>query len=160
VFRIRRTHWFRIRIQHFRPNTDPDQGFWWPIIGKNLQLEKNLILFWSKITIHFLLGIHKGRQCYRRSLQLSKENIQNFKTWNFLTFFYFFSQFCPPGSGSGSTDLIDSGSNPDPDRKHRIRRQNFYSNHIVTLVEGEDDPGRIQNPQCRGFIQEGISAAL
>jgi hypothetical protein len=34
----------------------------------------------------------------------------------FLFFFYFFvvGHFCPPGSGSGSTDPIESGSNPDP----------------------------------------------
>ncbi len=25
--------------------------------------------------------------------------------------------FCPPGSGSESTDLIESSSNPDPDSK-------------------------------------------
>ncbi len=35
-----RIHWFRIRIQHFRLNTDPDPGFWWTKIGKNLQLKK------------------------------------------------------------------------------------------------------------------------
>jgi hypothetical protein len=26
--------------------------------------------------------------------------------------------FCPPGSGSGFSDLIESGSNPDPNPKH------------------------------------------
>jgi len=28
---------------------------------------------------------------------------------------YFVGQFCPPGSGSGSTNPIESGSNMDPD---------------------------------------------
>ncbi len=39
--------------------------------------------------------------------------LQNMK---FLNFFFFVGNFCPPGSGFGygSTDLIDSGSNPDP----------------------------------------------
>jgi hypothetical protein len=41
----------------------------------------------------------------------------------------------------------------------QIRRKIFYANRIATLGEGEDDPGRIQNPQCRGFIQEGIYVA-
>ena len=35
---------------------------------------------------------------YRRSLQLTKEAIQHFKTWIFSTFV---GHFCPPGSGSG-----------------------------------------------------------
>ena len=34
----------------------------------------------SKTTIYLSLGLHKGRLSYRRSLQLSKENIQHFKT--------------------------------------------------------------------------------
>jgi hypothetical protein len=64
----------------FRLNTDPDPirtpgGFWWPKIEKDLQLKKN----WSK-TSYLSLGLHKGRPSYRRSLQLSKENIQHFKT--------------------------------------------------------------------------------
>ncbi len=53
-------------------------------IWKNLQLKKNWIIFWIKTTIYLSLGLHKGRPSYIRSLQLSKENIQHFKTWNFL----------------------------------------------------------------------------
>jgi hypothetical protein len=34
--------WIRIRIQHFRLNSDPDPGFWWTKIWKNLQLKKKL----------------------------------------------------------------------------------------------------------------------
>ncbi len=41
------------------------------------------IYSWSKTTIYLSLGLHKGRPSYKRSLQLSKENIQHFKTWNF-----------------------------------------------------------------------------
>ncbi len=109
VFRIR-IHWFRIR--HFRLNTDPDldliriQGFddqnW-----NKFTAGKNLIFFLSEIPIYLSLGLHKGRSSYRRSLQLTKENIQHFKKYNFLTFSIFVGHFCPPGSdsGSGSTDL-------------------------------------------------------
>jgi hypothetical protein len=36
----------------------------------------------------------------------------------FLFFAIFVGHFCPPGSEYGSTDVIKSGSNPDPDLKH------------------------------------------
>ena len=52
------------------------------------------------MAIYLSLGLHKGSSSYRRSLQLSKENIQHFKTANFLTFFV--GHFCLPGSGFGS----------------------------------------------------------
>jgi hypothetical protein len=51
--------------------------------------------FGSKTTIDLSLGFFKGRPNYRRSLQLSKENIQHFKTLNFLIFFYFYGSFLP-----------------------------------------------------------------
>ncbi len=49
VFRIR-IHWVRIRIQHFRLNIDPDPdpGFWWPKILKNLKLKTFDIFFLFK----------------------------------------------------------------------------------------------------------------
>ncbi len=59
---------------------------------KHLQLKK---IFYSKTTIYLSLGLHEERPSYRRSLQLSKENIQHFKTWNFLIFFYFCGSFLP-----------------------------------------------------------------
>ncbi len=49
----------------------------------------------------YSLGLHKGCPSYRRSLQPSKENIQHFKTWNFLIFSIF----------AGNFALLD----PDPD---------------------------------------------
>ncbi len=61
---------------------------------------------------------------HRRRLQPSKENIQHFKKWNLLIFFYVcVGNFCPPdpdcesgfGFGYGSRDPIESGSNTDPD---------------------------------------------
>ncbi len=55
---------------------------------KNLQLKK-IDIFKSKNSIYLILGLQKGRPSYRRSPQLSKENIQNLKTWKFFTFFLF-----------------------------------------------------------------------
>jgi hypothetical protein len=53
------------------------------LITKNLKkykAEKNLYFFRSKIAIYLSLGLYNGRPSYRRSLQLSQENIQQFKT--------------------------------------------------------------------------------
>jgi hypothetical protein len=55
---------------------------------EKLQL-KNVIFLGSKTTIYFSLGLQKGRPSYRRSLQPTKENIQHFKTRNFLIVSYF-----------------------------------------------------------------------
>ncbi len=58
-----------------------------------------LNLFWSKIAIYLSLVFHKERPSYRRSLQLSKGNIQDFKRWYLLTGQ---GHFCSPVSDSGS----------------------------------------------------------
>ncbi len=118
-----RIHFIRIRIQHFRLNTDPDPdpSFWWPEIEKNLQLKKKNIFFLSKTTIYLSLGLHKGRPSYKRSLQLKREHptLQNLKFLkNFLLLWVIVALLVPdPDSkyGSGSTDLIESGSIRDPD---------------------------------------------
>jgi hypothetical protein len=65
----------RIRIQGFK-----DQK-----LGK-IHCWKNVNFFGSKTTIYLSLCLHKGFPSYRRSLRPSKENIQHFKTWNFLIF--------------------------------------------------------------------------
>ncbi len=66
-----------------------------------------LIFFWSKTAIYLSLGLHKVCPSYRRSLQLSKEAIQHFKTWtftkNFLLLWVIFA-------------LLD----PDPDPQTRL----------------------------------------
>jgi hypothetical protein len=61
----------RIRIQHFRLNTDPDPG---------VLMTKKIVIFGSETTIYLSLGLNKGRSRYKKSLQLSNENIQHFKT--------------------------------------------------------------------------------
>ncbi len=54
---------------------DPDPGFL--MIKKwrrnNYNWRKIWYFFWSKIAIYLSLGLHKGRQSYRRSLQITKE---------------------------------------------------------------------------------------
>ncbi len=104
-FRIR-IHFFRIqiRIQRLRleTNTDPDpdliQSGSRSLMAKNwkkLQLKKNLNFFWSNIAIYLSLGLHKVCPSYRRSLQLSKEAIQHFKSWTFTNFFLLLSVILP-----------------------------------------------------------------
>ncbi len=106
-FRIR-IHFLRIRIriQRIRMEastdpTDPDpiriQGFNDQKLKKNNSWKKKKNFLWSKTAIYLSLGLHKVCPGYRRSLQLTKEAIQHFKTWIFSTFV---GHFCPPGSGS------------------------------------------------------------
>jgi hypothetical protein len=61
----------------------------------------------------------KGFPSYGRSRQPSKKNIQHFKTYNFLFFLLLWVIFArmDPDSEYESTDLIESGSNPDSDPK-------------------------------------------
>ncbi len=128
----------RIRIQSLMleantdpdPNLDPDpnpiriQGLNDQKFKKKLQLKNFFFFFGSKTAIYLSLGLHKVYPSYRRSLQLSKEAIQHFKTWTFTNFFLLlwviFSLLNPDpdseyGSGFGSTDPIEYGSNTDPD---------------------------------------------
>ncbi len=79
-----------IRVRRFRLNTNPDpepirfririKGFNDQKLKKKLQLKKIKFFFGSKTTSYLFLGLHKERPSYRRSLQLSKEAIQHFKT--------------------------------------------------------------------------------
>jgi hypothetical protein len=55
---------------------------------KNLQLKIKMFLDQKLQFMHLSLGLHKGRPSYKRSLQLSKENVQHFKTWKFSIFFF------------------------------------------------------------------------
>ncbi len=76
----------------------------------------------SKTTIYLSLGLHKERSSYRRSLS-SQKRPSNTSKHELLSFFpTFVGHFCPPGSGSGSTDPIESGSNQDPDSQPWYRQ--------------------------------------
>ncbi len=76
--------------------------------GKNLQPKNKFV--GSKSAIYLSLGLHKGRLSYRRSLQPSKENIQHFRTWNFLICSIFVGHLALLDPDSGSTNLIEFGS--------------------------------------------------
>ncbi len=79
--------------------------------------ENFFFIFLNKNCNYLTLGLHKGSQSYRRSLQPSKENIQSSTSKHEIS--YLFSilvvNFCPPGSGSGFriririTNLVKSG---------------------------------------------------
>jgi hypothetical protein len=93
-------------------------------LKKNYRWNFFSIFFWSKTAIYLSLGLHKVYLSYRRSLLLSKEAIQHFKTWTFtyycLLLWVIFALLDPDPdseyrSGSGSTDPIEYGSNTDPD---------------------------------------------
>ncbi len=95
-------------------------------------ISKNCI---KKITIKKLIFDQKW-SCprFRRSLQYSIENIQNFKTKHFFTVFFFCGSFFTPGSvipnadpdphwfwsaGSGSTTPVSRIARPSPWRQTR-----------------------------------------
>ncbi len=75
----------------FQVNPDPDQGFWWPQIGKKYSWNFLYIFFLSKI-VSYLSPLMKGRRSrYRRSLQApQKENpaLQKMKFMNFALYFW------------------------------------------------------------------------
>jgi hypothetical protein len=106
-----KTHWagFFLKKHGFFPTLGfGDQKL------KYLQLKKQLNIYLIKNCNLPILRPPYRTTKLRRRLQPSKENIQQFKTGNFLIFSIIMGNFCPPGSGYGSTDLMESGSNPDP----------------------------------------------
>ncbi len=86
-FRIR-INWFRIRIQHFMLNTnpepDPDPGFWWPKLGKTLKL--NFFYFLSKTAICYLSKLQQKPS----PLKWEHPALQNM---NFINFIHFRGSF-------------------------------------------------------------------
>ncbi len=78
--------WYGIFLS-FRPDPIRIQSFNDQKLKKKYSWKK-FNFFGSKTTIYLSLGLHKERPSYRRSIQLLKENIQHFKTWNFSIFSY------------------------------------------------------------------------
>ena len=110
--------WRPIRIQGFN-----DQK-----LNKNYSWKKKY-MFWSKTAIYLFLGIHKLCPSYRRSLQLTKEAIQHFKTWTFqkkILLLWVIFALLDPHPDSGSTGPIEYGSNPDPDPKPCVWAKDMY----------------------------------
>jgi hypothetical protein len=101
----------------FGSGSNPDPGFWWSKIEEKNTAENFFKSFFlSKIVIYLSLGLRSGYLSYRRSFQLSKENILHFKKRKLINFFsIFMGHFCSSGSGYGSRDPIESRSNSDPD---------------------------------------------
>ncbi len=95
--------------------------------------------FWSKTAICLSLGLQKVCPSYRRSLQLSKEAIQHFKTWQFCTFFYFCGSFLPSW-------IRIRIPNPDPDPQTRLNtdpiRIRIHNPGILHLLSYQAGPCR------------------
>ncbi len=108
--------WIPIRIHGFH-----DQK-----LKKNYSWKKITFIL-DQTTIYLSQSLHKERPSYRRSLQLSKEAIQHFKTWTLKKIYTLVGHFFPSGSGSGSTGRL----NPDPCSKQKhfiLFQQNFLYN--------------------------------
>ncbi len=108
-------------VAAFWPNTNPDPGFLWPKIEKIYSWKKiDIFLTKLKIAIYLLLGLQKAKRTFKHvqatgeafSPQKRKSSTSKYEISQLFSFFM--GHFCPPGSGSGSTDLIKSGSNPNP----------------------------------------------
>jgi hypothetical protein len=98
-------------------------------------LKKNIKKFFlSKTKIYLFLGLQKGFPSYRRSFQPSKENNEHFKI-------FVIPALLDPDpdseSGYGSTDLIESESNPDADPKHLMKARYVLVPVIATCEKFE-----------------------
>jgi hypothetical protein len=81
------------------------------------------------------LGLREGCPSYRIFLQLSKENIPALQNMKFLNFSLVFAgHFCSPGSRSGSTSQIESGSGSET-RVQRPFDSRRHKNFSIIAVE-------------------------
>ncbi len=92
---------------------------------------KKIKFFGIKTTIYLSLGLHKERPSYWRSLQLSKEAIQHFKSWHFLIFFYFCGSFLTSWIRIHWPDWIRA--NPDKNIRIRILNTAYERVHLIYL---------------------------
>ncbi len=90
-------------IQHFRLNTDPDPGFWWPKIGKKITAKIFLYIFWIK-NCNLLIP---------KALKREHPSLQNMKFLNFFIFVWVIFALMDPDphwiliqSGFGSETLV------------------------------------------------------
>ncbi len=128
--RIRRV---RIWIQHFRLNTNPDPGpvFWWPKIDIYCW-DKNWYFFYQKL--QFTSPPQRTSKLQEKPSALKTEHpaFQNITFLLVLWVIYALLDSDPDSeSGSGSTDLIESGFNSDPDLKHWL--------HLYQVVKTGND---------------------
>ncbi len=100
-------------------NTDPDpiriQGFKDQKLNK-ITAEKKIKFFQDqKLKFTYPQASIKKVQVTEEAFSSQKRPSNTSKHELFKKKSTFVGHFCPPGSGSGSTDPIESGSNPDPD---------------------------------------------
>jgi hypothetical protein len=123
---------------------------------KKMKLEKIRIFFIKNCNL-LIPGLHKGRPSYSRSLQPSKENIQNFKTWKTskLSIFVVIFALLDPDSDSrsGSTDLIESGSNPVSEHCFKVYHTRFYVAKFIRTMPSEALGHAFFLPRRKGFLQ-------
>ncbi len=89
--------WIRIPDTAFQVN--PDLGFWWPKIEEKIHLK-----------IFFIFNDQKLQFTYVQAFSPQKRTYSTSKNAIFFIFSMFVGHFCPPGSGYGSRDPIESGS--------------------------------------------------
>jgi hypothetical protein len=134
-----------------------------------LQLKKKLNFFLlSKTTIYLSIGLHKERPKKPSDLKRGRPTLQNM---NFKKNFYFCGSFSL-SPGSGSTDPIESGPNPDPQhcfqasgkqivwkRQHQGVREmcdvcstSIFDLHFTCSRQGWKKPGFLKKKQPSGFF--------
>jgi hypothetical protein len=99
-------HWFNADLDAaFFLIADPDPvlnpRFWWPKIGRNLQLTKNWIFFWKNCNLGIPRPSKRTHKLQEKPSAL-KKNIQHFKHDNSFLFSIFVGQFFPPGYRSSN----------------------------------------------------------
>ncbi len=87
------------------------------------------------------LGLHNRRPSYWRSLQPPKENIQHFKTWNFLTFSYFCGYFllvwmriCLTSLDRDPIRIWNTGIETTADPKHCYIESRWIPTYLLYFV--------------------------
>ncbi len=114
----------RIRIQHFWLNTDPDPDLrvFMTKHKKIYSWQKKLnFIFHQKLQFIYPKASIKDVQVTKEAISSQREQpaLQNMKfRKHFLLLWVIFALLDPDSDseyGSGSTDLIESGSNPDPE---------------------------------------------
>jgi hypothetical protein len=88
------------------PDPDTDPGFWWPEIEEEKNTNENFVksfFLLKKFAIYLSLGLHKGRQSYRRNPQASKKktsSISKDEVFKCILFFWPIFSLLDPDPGT------------------------------------------------------------
>jgi hypothetical protein len=82
-------------------------------LKKKITAEKKLFFFDQKLKCTYSKASIKNVQVTEKAFRSQKRPSNTSKHELIKKFSTFVGHFCPPGSGSGSTDPIESGSDPD-----------------------------------------------